>query len=191
MEGVRGAQSLMDYLAQVPDPRSRQGQRYRLPSLLACLILAGLNGETSLRGMWMWAQEHSSLLLWPLGFWDVGRIPSLDTFWSLLRRLDVEALLRAVNEWLAAWSGVERISVDEKVLRGSKREGKPALMVLAAAGQRVGLVLEQLEVNGGDKTAAALALLERIPVEGKVVTMDAGLLQRPVVEAVVKKGGPI
>ncbi len=139
----------------------------------------------------MWAQEHSSLLLWPLGFWDVGRIPALDTFWSLLRRLDVEALLRAVNEWLAAWSGVERISVDEKVLRGSKREGKPALMVLAAAGQRVGLVLEQLEVNGGDKTAAALALLERIPVEGKVVTMDAGLLQRPVVEAVVKKGGPI
>lgn len=181
---------MMECLARVPDPRGRQGRRYRLAGLLACLILAGLNGETSLRGMWIWAREHAELLIWPLDFWDVGRIPALDTFWSLLRRLDVEALLRAVNEWLEAWSGVELVSLDEKVLRGSKREGEPALMVLAAMGQRVGLIVEQLEVKGGDKTAAALDLLEQIPVEGRVVTIDAGLLQRPVVKAVVEKGGP-
>ena len=64
-------------------------------------------------------------------------------------------------------------------------------MVLAALGQRIGLVLEQLEVVEGDKTAAALALLERMPLEGKIVTVDAGLLQRPVVKTIVGKRGPI
>ena len=191
MEEVREARSLMYYLAQVPDPRGRHGRRYRLDRMLACLILAGLNGETSLRGMWVWAKEHSDLLIDGLGLWDVGRIPALDTFWRLVRRLEVDALLRAVNAWLAAWSGVELISVDEKALRGSKREGEAALIVLAALGQRIGLVLEQLEVVEGDKTAAALALLERIPLEGKIVTVDAGLLQRPVVKTIVEKGGPI
>jgi len=191
MEEMRETRSLMYYLAQVPDPRGRQGRRYRLDRMLACLILAGLNGETSLRGMWVWAKEHSDLLIEGLGLWDVGRIPALDTFWRLVQRLEVEALLRAVNAWLAAWSGMELISVDEKALRGSKREGEAALMVLAALGQRIGLVLEQLEVVEGDKTAAALALLERMPLEGKIVTVDAGLLQRPVVKTIVGKRGPI
>jgi len=191
MEEMREIRSLMYYLAQVPDPRGRQGRRYRLDRMLACLILAGLNGETSLRGMWVWAKEHSDLLIEGLGLWDVGRIPALDTFWRLVQRLEVEALLRAVNAWLAAWSGMELISVDEKALRGSKREGEAALMVLAALGQRIGLVLEQLEVVEGDKTAAALALLERMPLKGKIVTVDAGLLQRPVVKTIVGKRGPI
>ena len=191
MEEMRETRSLMYYLAQVPDPRGRQGRRYRLDRMLACLILAGLNGETSLRGMWVWAKEHSDLLIEGLGLWDVGRIPALDTFWRLVQRLEVEALLRAVNAWLAAWSGMELISVDEKALRGSKREGEAALMVLAALGQRIGLVLEQLEVVEGDKTAAALALLERMPLKGKIVTVDAGLLQRPVVKTIVGKRGPI
>jgi len=190
MREERKAQSLMDCLEKVKDPRGRRGRRYRLSALLAILILAALNGQTSLRGMWIWAREHSQILLQSPALWDVIRIPALDTFWRLLRSLDVESLLKAVNEWLVAWSGVERISLDEKVLRGSKREGEAALMVLSALGQRVGMVLEQVEVKGGDKTEAALALLERVPLEGKMVTIDAGLMQRPVIEAVVEKGGP-
>ena len=116
--------SLLAYLREVPDPRGRQGRRYRLEYLLAILILAALNGEHSLRGMWVWAQHHAEMLIEELQMWDVGRIPALDTFWNLMRRLDVEALLRAVNRWLAAWEGVESLSLDEKVLRGSKREGE-------------------------------------------------------------------
>ena len=182
------AKNLLDYLAGIPDPRSRQGRRYRLSSLLACLILAALNGQNSLRGMWLWAKEHSSLLIQPL-FWDTGRIPALDTFWSLLRRLDVEALLQAVNKWLRARPEAEEISLDEKMLRGSKREGEGALEVLTAMGQRMGKVLAQVEVKGGDVTEAALKLLEQIPVEGKLVSVDAGLMKRPIIKEVVKKGG--
>jgi len=191
MKGKGERRSLLAYLREVPDPRGRQGRRYRLECLLAILILAALNGEQSLRGMWVWAQHHAEMLIEELQMWEVGRIPALDTFWNLMRRLDVEAFLRAVNRWLAAWEGVESLSLDEKVLRGSKREGEQALQVITAFAQRLGRVLEQVEVPEGDQTKAALALLEGVPLEGKVVTMDAGLLERPVVKTIVEKGGPI
>lgn len=64
-------------------------------------------------------------------------------------------------------------------------------MVWTALGQRIGIVLEQLEVEEGDQTAGALALLQRVPLEGKLVTLDAGFLQRPVRQAIVEKGGPL
>ncbi|MGC8877720.1 MAG: transposase family protein [Anaerolineae bacterium] len=74
--------SLLDYLGTVPDPRRRQGRRYPLAGVLAVLILAALHGESSLRGMWQWAQAHQDLLLKPLGFEARGRLPGLTTLWN-------------------------------------------------------------------------------------------------------------
>ncbi len=36
-----------------------------------------------------------------------------------------------------------------------------------------------------------MAVLQGIPLEGRVVTMDAGLLQKRVVDTVLEKGGPV
>jgi len=58
-----------------------------LECLLAILMLAALNGEQSLPGMWVWAQHHAEMLIEKRQMWDVGRIPALYTFWNLMRRL--------------------------------------------------------------------------------------------------------
>lgn len=181
-------ETLLEALRQVPDPRARQGRRYSWPAMLACLLLAALNGESSLRGMWLWARQHAALLC-PRLFWDTGTIPALNTFWQALIRIDGRALLQVVNDWLALW-GSRRISIDGKTLRGSKRKDTAALQVLTAAGQEMKVVLDQVQVEGEDEVAAALRLLDLLPVAGKVVTLDAGLLDRPVVKRVVEKGGP-
>ena len=55
MQAVDGGRSLLAVLAAVADPRGRQGRRYPIQSLLAVLILAAINGQSSLRGMWLWA----------------------------------------------------------------------------------------------------------------------------------------
>ncbi|GBD07992.1 hypothetical protein HRbin22_00218 [Candidatus Thermoflexus japonica] len=180
-------QSLLDVLAAIPDPRDRHGRRYPIQSLLATLILAAMNGQASLRGMWLWARAHSDWLTRHLPF-HRNRIPALETFRTLLCRLDLPLLLEVFNGWLTAVNA-ERISLDEKVLRGSKRDGEAPLMVVAAFGHRVGLVLGQVVAEGQDKTEAAMALLERMPLEGKVLTLDAGLMTGPVVRKVVEKGG--
>ncbi len=181
-------QSLLDVLARIPDPRGRRGRRYPIQSLLATLILAALQGQSSLRGMWLWARAHGDWLTCHLPF-HRHRIPALETFRTLLCRLDLLALLEAFNGWLAV-ADVERLSLDEKVLQGSKREGEAPLMVVTAFGHRVGQVLGQQGAEGQDRTEAAMALLGRLPLEGRLVTLDAGLMVEPVVKKVVEKGGP-
>jgi hypothetical protein len=121
--------------------------------------------------MWLWARAHSHWLTRHLSF-HRNRIPA-----RALCAQDSPLPLRleAFNGWLTAVNA-ERIS-----RRGSKRDCEAPLMVVAAFGHRVGLVLGQVVAEGQDKTEAAIALLERMPLEGKVLTLDAGLMTGPVV----------
>ena len=62
-------------------------------------------------------------------------------------------------------------------------------MVIAALGHRVGRVLGSVVAGGRDPTEAALALLEGMPLEGRMVTLDVGWMTQPVVRKEVEKGG--
>lgn len=65
------------------------------------------------------------------------------------------------------------------------------MQALVVAAQQLGVVLQQ-RCGEGDVLEAALAVLEEIPLDGKVVSVDAGLLQRCLVEhGVTKRGGYI
>lgn len=174
-------------IAQVPDPRSRRGRMYPLAAILGMLLLGALEGEGSLRGMWMRGRKYWSALTQRLGVIGLPNPPVLTTVWYVLRQVDAEKLGQALSEW----TGVEgeALSADGKHLRGSRREGEAALQVLALAGQKGGEVLAQRLVEKGDEGAAAIALLSEVLQEGQVVSLDAGLMERPVVKAVVKKGG--
>jgi hypothetical protein len=175
------------------DPRSRRGRRYPLSGLLGMLILAALHGEKSLRGMWMWGCKHWARIRHPLGFVGNPRPPAYTTVWYVVTALDGDALDEALGEWALSWS-VERlrsISVDGKVLRGSRRTNpqQPALEVLTAAAHELKVVLGQRGVPDGDLVAAAVALLQGMPLKGRLVTADAGLLCRPVVDTILEVGG--
>jgi hypothetical protein len=184
--------SLMEALRRVPDPRRREGRVYPLHSLLGMLILAGVNGQSSLRGMLIWADAHWSLLVRELGFKPTRKAPVYGGVWRVLKALDSSALERELRSWSAGLQTTDQgISLDAKQLRGSKRAGLPALQVVSAAAHGVGRVLGQAEVSEGDVLEAAVAVLQGIPLEGRVVTMDAGLLQKRVVDTVLEKGGPV
>jgi transposase len=82
-----------------------------------------------------------------------------------------------------------RSGPDGKWLRGSKRDATDALRVVTLAGVTAGQVWAQRAVPDGDELAAALALLEAFPLEGKVISADAGLLRPPFVQNAVEKKG--
>ena len=92
-----------------------------------------------------------------------------------------------------SWSTqrVRSLSVDGKVLRRSRRTNpeQPALEVLTAAGQQLKVVLGQRGVSDGDLVAATVELLKGMPLKDKLVTADAGLLCRPVIETILEGGG--
>lgn len=185
--------SLLERLRGVRDPRSRRGRVYPLYGLLAVLILAAMHGENSLRGMWQWAKKREEQLVnyRPLGLWGRDRLPSLGVFWYVLGKMEAGELERVIGEWVASWDGEQGYAVDGKTLRGSKRRGREkALQVVTLAGQTLRGIVGQREVVGQDELAAALQLLEEVPVAGKVISADAKIMKAAWAQAVVEKGGP-
>jgi predicted transposase YbfD/YdcC len=84
----------------------------------------------------------------------------------------------------------EAIAVDGKTLRGSRKQGAPGAHLLSALTHRVGLPLAQHAV--ADKTneiPVVMELLRHVVLDGRVVTMDALLTQRPIAQQTVDAGG--
>ena len=98
-------------------------------------------------------------------------------------------LEHALSRWMQDVGG-DAISVDAKSLRGSRRrEGLPALAVVVAVAHEMRIVLRRKGVVEANVTDAALQLLQGMPLEGKVVTLDAGLNHQQVARVIGEKGG--
>ena len=186
------AKSLFERLGELDDPRSRQGRMYPLRGLLAMLVLGALHGERSLRGMWMWGCKHWSEIARPLGFIGNRHAPVYNTVWYVVSALQGEDL-GAIRDWMVECEAgrSEAYSVDGKAQRGSRRVNPPAeaLEVVTAVAQGLKVVLGQEEVSAGGQVAATIALLKKLPLRGKVVVADAGLLCRAVVDTIIEGGG--
>lgn len=175
--------TVLEALQQLNEPRSRQGRIYPLWKLVAIVLVAAMHGETSLRGMWRWGRAHADELIWRLRLW---RYPGLSTLWYALQRVESGELEAVLRPWLGEeWA----YAVDGKRLRGRKRAGERALAVLTMAGQELGKVVAQRRVDAANEVAAALALVAEVPLAGKVVSADAGIVHAPVVQPVVANGG--
>lgn len=183
-------QTVLQALKTIPDPRKRQGRQYPLYGLLAILLVAAMQGERSLRGMWLWAREREGQWLnhAALGLRAERRIPGLAPFWYALSMLSGGEVERALQALLPQ---EDDLAGDGKPLRGSKRVGEAeAWKGLSLAGTSLKPVYAQKAVEG-DELAAALAVLEEFPLVGKVIGADAGILKAPLVKKVVKKRGYI
>lgn len=187
METSQG--SVMEKLGRLRDPRRREGKRYPLPGLIGMLLLAALHGETSLRGMWLWGCGQWERISWSLEMWGPKKPPSYGAVRNLMVTIDVTALAQALDMGREN-EGEDGYSIDGKVLRGSKRAFEPALQVVTAAGHQLRTVQGQQVVAEGDQVEAAIALLHEMPLAERIVSLDAGLLQRPVIEVIEEKGGP-
>ena len=183
--------SVLGQLQRITDPRRREGQIYPHWSIFGMLIFGAIHGEGSLRGMWMRGVKEWALISRPLGFIGNARPPSYGTVWYLVSRVDAAAMDEAAGKWGRQKADDEAISVDGKFLRGSKRTkpAKSALEVITAVAQKLKIILGQQTVGAEGETAAVLAVLQGISLDGQIVTADAGLLDRDFVDSVLEGGG--
>jgi DDE_Tnp_1-associated len=183
-------ESLLGRLAALPDPRVRKGRRYPVAALLGLVLLGMLHGHDSLRGAWVWAGHRWADLWRPLGAHS-PQFPSYNTLRDLLSRLDVDAVDRHLRPWLEQFLDcpLGGVSADGKVLRGSKRDAAPALNVVSLVAHESATVLAQREAVGGDEVAALLMLLTEVPLEGRIISLDAGLLNAQVTQTITQAHG--
>lgn len=182
--------SLLGCLAALPDPRRRQGRRYPLPAILGLVLLGMLHGRDSLRGGWVWARQHWGLLWRPLGGHS-PHFPAYNTVRNLLLALSADDVDHRLRPWLERFLDhpLGGGSADGKVLRGSKRDELPALHVVSLVTHDCASILAQRQAPDGDEVAALLALLTEVPLAGRTISMDAGLLTAAVTQTITQQQG--
>jgi len=118
---------------------------------------------------------------------------------TIFGRLDHEAFASQGGAWAdsvvahtpaAPETPPEALAVDGKTLRGSKKHGAPGTHLLSVLSHRLGLTLEPQAVDAKTNEMKAIeTVLAHIVLQGRVLTMDALLTQRPVAQTIVDKGG--
>jgi hypothetical protein len=186
--------SLIEVLAEVPDPRSRHGRRHPLPAILALVVLAMLRGCKGPVAIAQFGRDYGTALAHALGF-TRGKTPAASCLSELLRRLDAIAFEAALSRWIrsrtpAAAQQKEPLSMDGKTVRGSRDGEVPGQHLVAAYAPLVEAVLVQVRVDAKtNEHKAALQLLGLLPVKNRIVIGDAIFCQRDLCEEIVGQGG--
>jgi predicted transposase YbfD/YdcC len=190
------ALSLIDALAEVPDPRSRHGRFHPLPAVLALTVLAMLRGCKGPVAIAQFGRDHGPALAFALGF-RRGKTPAASTLSDLYGRLDAVAFEAAVARWMQARAAAAGpaadqgpLSLDGKTLRGSRDGDAPGQHLVSAYAPLVEAVLAQVRVDAKtNEHKAALQLLGILPVKGRIVIGDAAFCQRDVCAEVIGQKG--
>jgi hypothetical protein len=184
--------SLLEALAQLPDPRHRRGKRHPLTAILSLAVVAMMTGVKSYSGIAQFGRDRGIALAHALGF-RRGKTPAVSTFSEVFRALDIDAFEAALSRWIASRrpAGEQRVvSLDGKTARGSKDGEAPGQHLVAAYDGDARAVLAQIRVDAKtNEHKAALQLLGILPVANTVFVGDALFCQRDLCAAIVEDGG--
>jgi hypothetical protein len=190
-----GLSSLAHVFSQVADPRSKQGLRHPLASILALVFLGLLARIREMAVLQRWAGKKWEQIRDPLGFDSEYKEPlHATTISRTLSRCSVEEFSQAFYAWLreVVLPAVPlTVAVDGKTsCQGYDTDGEP-VQLLTVFVHRFKLVLAQWSVRG-DKTNEPGALrlhLEELLTDYpllRLFTGDAIFTQRPLAEALLE-----
>jgi hypothetical protein len=186
------ALSLVERLAELNDPRGRNGRQYPLVGLLTLCLVAILAGHTTPEAIAQFGRLRQKRLGHALGFRN-GKMPCANTIAGLLRNLDADHLDRIIAGWLTDRhpDGWEHLALDGKRLCGSREGEVPGTHLLAAYAPHASAVVAQMTVEATtNEHKAALRLLGVLPsLGGTVVTADAMFTHADVCAAIQRKQG--
>lgn len=188
------AGNLLKHLAQIPDPRGRQGRRFSLSAMLATIVCATLCGARGYEGIAGWIHAQEPRVWHWLGYFR--KPPSANAFRNLLMALAPGALEAAVGDWIKevlgerAADSLQAVALDGKSLRGTSAAGQQLVHLLSVMDHATGYVLGQVQVaDKSNEIVAAPQLLKTLVLEGRIVTADALHCQRQLCRQIIDSGG--
>jgi hypothetical protein len=191
--------SLLELFKTMRDERRGHGLRHRHSFVLACAVVAMLMGADSYKALEEIAGKLDQRQLRALGARrnpDTGRYraPSDSTFFRVLGQVDAALFDQTLGQWMSLreLDSLQRIAVDGKTLRGSKRgeDGKP-LQLLSAVTHQLRMTIAQREIEDKSNEIPALVpLLDDIPrLEGSLITADAMQCQQEACRYITQERG--
>lgn len=188
------ASSLVEILAEIPDPRKALGRRYPLVAMLTLVCVGLLCGYRSIYAISEWGANYGATYLERLGFNEHG-YPAQATWYRVLRLIDVDVVEEKVRKWLEALLKTKEgqllgLSIDGKTLRISQKMGAKGSHLLSAVIHGLGVTVGQWPVDEHTNEIGMMnTVLLDLALEGRVVTTDALLTQKDVTETIIDRGG--
>ena len=182
--------SLRQYLSKVPDPRGRQGNRYRFLPLLTFGVAASLSGYTQYQQMSDWIASLPVDLRISAGL-RADMTPSASALQKIFCRIDSEILENTLSSWVLKEYGNllgKAISLDGKHIKATCNKASSQKKYLNVLVQGLGIVVKQYPTKGGHgECVAARKAIRDLPLKGTVVTADAIHTEQATASLIQKK----
>ena len=183
---------LLDHFATVVDPREACKVKYPLPEILFLVTCATIAGCDDYDEIAEWADAHQDFLK-SYGEYFFGT-PKEDWLRVVLNRIDPALFEACFTSWALTLrtDAPDLIALDGKTVRRSGDEAagcKPIHLVSAwASTQRLVLAQEAVDAKANECTAI-LAILDRLSINGALVTIDAIATNPTIAQAITDQGG--
>jgi len=156
-----------------------------------------MTGYKSVNAIAEWGKNYGNKWLRRLGI-KGKRSPSQPTLHRILKQVSIQELELCLGKWASAVLAkaeniaeeLQAVAMDGKKLRGSHRHEAEGSYLLSVMSQRLGVVLAQTAIGKGeDEITQAEQVIEKICLEGLVITADALHTQTALAEQIIEKGG--
>ena len=185
--------SLYKEFLRVPDFRRAQGRKHTIASVFAIIISASISGFGTSIAAAQYARALNQTELKSLGAWFNPNTkqyepPSKSVIYrvfDLADRAEIEAVLK---RWAASRVDLgAALAADGKRLRGANRNGDDYFETAALVAHDTGLPVASHGYNDENgERAAVRALLEEVPLDGHVITVDALHTTRDTARSIVE-----
>jgi len=183
---------LLEHFAQVPDPREPAKVRYPLREVLFLVTCASVAGCDDYDEIAQWGELNLAFLR-RYSEYFFGT-PGEDWLRALMNRIDPALFEACFMSWALSLrpDAADLIALDGKSLRrsGDSAAAQPPLHLVSAWASSQQLVLAQEPIEAKENECAAmLAILERLKIEGALVTIDAIATNPEIAKAITGAGG--
>jgi predicted transposase YbfD/YdcC len=187
--------SILDHFADLQDPRRDHCKLHLLQDIVAIALCAVIAGANTWQQIETFGKAKKD---WLAGFLALPNgVPSHDTFRRVFCLLNPRAFEDCFVSWMNAacdTCGLQRIHIDGKTLRGSRRKAPgglcPALHLVSAWAGANHLTLGQVAVEGKSNEITAIPkVLDLFDLKGCLVSIDAIGCQKGIAQKIVGQGG--
>ena len=182
--------SFLSHFNNLSDPRIRGMSTYPLNEILLVTLCAVLSGCDDFVDIAEYGTEKIIFLKQFLPF--SNGIASHDTFSNVFRMIDFQAFSDCFMSWVKSLvnhlDGV--IAIDGKTICGSQDriKGKAAIHMISAFAHSQGLVVGQQKVDAKSNEITSIpVLLDKLAIEGAIVTIDAMGCQKDIAKKIISK----
>ena len=181
--------AFIDHFSALEDPRQAWKVVYPLPEILLVVLCATLGGAEDFVEVARWGRKKLDFLRRLLPY--ARGIASHDTLNDVMNALPAPLFAECFTAWVEGLreTAADIVAIDGKTSRRSKAKGSAPLHLVSAWASRQRLVLGQEAVaEKSNEINAIPLLLQRLELEGALVTIDAMGCQTEIASAIRARG---